>query len=100
LVQEVKKNLQVVEQQNPGTPVATIPPEMVESSASGLDPDISVQDAMIQVPRISKATGISEAALKGLINQYKQGPVLGIWGTHMVNVMQLNLAIEKRLGVL
>jgi potassium-transporting ATPase KdpC subunit len=98
LVQEVKKNLQVVEQQNPGTPVATIPPEMVESSASGLDPDISVQDAMIQVPRISKATGISETVLTGLINQYKQGPVLGIWGTHMVNVMQLNLAIEQRLG--
>ena len=98
LVAEVKKNLQTVEQQNPGTPVFAIPSSMVESSASGLDPDISIKDALIQVPRISKATGISKAALTSLINQYQQGPLLGIWGTHMVNVMQLNLAIEKHLG--
>ena len=98
LLAEVKKNLQTVEQQNPGTPVGSIPTSMVESSASGLDPDITVQDALIQVPRIAKATGISRTDLTSLINQYKQGRAIGIWGDPMVNVMQLNLAIEKRLG--
>lgn len=98
LIKEIKGNLQTVEQQNPGTPVSAIPPSMVESSASGLDPDITVPDAMIQVPRISRATGISQGELVSLVNQYKQGRFIGIWGAPMVNVMQLNLAIEKRLG--
>lgn len=98
LIKEIKGNIQTVEQQNPGTPVSAIPPDMVESSASGLDPDISIQDAMIQVPRISKATGFSSSDLVSLINKYKQGRFIGIWGAPMVNVMQLNLAIEKRLG--
>lgn len=98
LIKEIKSNIQTVEQQNPGTKVSAIPPDMVESSASGLDPDISIQDALIQVPRIAKATGLSQQELKSMINQYKQGRTLGIWGAPMVNVMQLNLAIEKRLG--
>lgn len=98
LIKEIQTNIQVVEQQNPGTPVSSIPPDMVESSASGLDPDISIQDAMIQIPRISQATGLSQQELTSLVNQSKQGRVLGIWGVPMVNVMKLNLAIEKRLG--
>lgn len=53
---------------------------------------------MIQVPRISKATGLSTQDLITLINQDKQGRFLGIWGEPRVNVMQLNLAIEKLLG--
>lgn len=98
LIKEVQQNLQAVEQQDPGTPVSKIPTDMVESSASGLDPDISIQDALIQVPRIAKASGLSQAYLKGLINEYEQRPALGIWGSKMVNVMQLNLAIESKLG--
>ncbi|GMA56971.1 hypothetical protein GCM10025858_14740 [Alicyclobacillus sacchari] len=80
LIREVKNNIQAVEQQNPGTPVSSIPPDMVESSGSGLDPDISIQNAMIQVPRISKATGLSRRDLITLINQDKRGRFLGIWG--------------------
>ncbi len=98
LVKEVRKNLQTVLQQNPGTPVSKIPPSMVESSASGLDPDITIEDAMIQVPRIAKATGLSEAYLKSLIQKDRQGLDFGIWGQPMVNVMQLNLAILQQEG--
>ncbi|GMA62835.1 potassium-transporting ATPase subunit KdpC [Alicyclobacillus fastidiosus] len=98
LLSEVKQNLQAVEKQNPGTPVSSIPPDMVESSASGLDPDISVQDALIQVPRIAKASGLGEVYLNNLISEYEQRPVLGIWGDPMINVMRVNLAIEQRLG--
>ncbi|WP_067618356.1 potassium-transporting ATPase subunit KdpC [Alicyclobacillus acidiphilus] len=97
LVKEVQQNLQVVEKQDPGTPPSKIPPDMVESSASGLDPDISVQDALIQIPRIAKATGLSQAYLKSIVNGNAQGPALGIWGNTVVNVMQLNVAIEQRL---
>ncbi|QSO47164.1 potassium-transporting ATPase subunit KdpC [Alicyclobacillus mengziensis] len=98
LIKEIKGNIQTVEQQNPGTPVSQIPPDMVESSASGLDPDISIQNATLQVPRIAKSTGLSEQYLISLINRYKQGRLIGIWGAPMVNVMKLNLAIEQRLG--
>ena len=98
LIKEIKGNIQTVEQQNPGTPVSKIPPDMVESSASGIDPDISIQNAIIQVPRISKATGLSQQDLMALINQNKQGRFLGIWGPPMVNVMKLNLAILHQEG--
>lgn len=97
LVKEVQNNLKA-DGVAPGTPVSMIPPSMVESSGSGLDPDISIQDAMLQIPRIAQATGLSQADLKALVLQYEQGPVFGLWGTHMVNVMNLNLALEKRLG--
>ena len=96
LLAEVKHNLRMVEQQNPSINVSQIPPDMVESSASGLDPDISVQDALVQVPRIALASGLSQNVLKKLISQYEQQPVLGIWGEPMVNVMQLNMAILHR----
>ena len=98
LLAEVKRNLQTVEQENPGVPVSAIPPEMVESSASGLDPDISVQDALIQVPRIAKASGLSQSWLKDLINRSEQRPVLSSWEKPMVNVMQLNLAVLRGTG--
>ncbi len=98
LVAEVKQNLQTVERQNPGIKVSQIPPSMVESSASGLDPDISVQDALLQVPRISRVTGISQSSLQQMIQNDEVSPVLGIWGQRMVNVMQLNLAILHRMG--
>ncbi len=98
LVAEVKGNLQAVLRQNPGVTAAAVPTDMVESSASGLDPDISMPNALLQVPRVARATGLSEAALRQLIDREETRPVLGIWGEPMVNVMRLNLAIVKRTG--
>lgn len=98
LLAEVKQHLLTVEQQNPGIPVSTIPTDMVESSASGLDPDITVQNALIQVPRISSASGLSQPLLRDLIYRNEQRPALGIWGEPMVNVVQLNLAILRGTG--
>jgi len=99
LVAEVRKNLQSVEKENPGTPVNAIPSEMVESSASGIDPDISVQDALIQVPRIAHESGLSQTYLEQLINQDRKGRFLGLWGGDpMVNVLQLNMAIIQKAG--
>lgn len=97
LVKEVQTNLKGAGVA-PGTPVSSVPPDMVESSGSGLDPDISIQDAMLQIPRISKATGLSQATLQALVTQYQQGPFLGLWGTTTVNVMKLNVALKSQLG--
>ncbi|MCY0896301.1 MAG: potassium-transporting ATPase subunit KdpC [Alicyclobacillaceae bacterium] len=83
---------------SPSVPVSEIPPSMVESSGSGLDPDITITDALLQIPRISKATGIREESLKQLVAKKETGLYWGLWGTPMVNVMELNLALERRLS--
>ncbi|MDI9260629.1 potassium-transporting ATPase subunit KdpC [Alicyclobacillus sendaiensis] len=97
LVQEVRQNLQAVLRENPGLSVREVPTSMVESSASGLDPDIDLQDAYDQIPRISRATGLSEAWLRSLVQRDAEFPVLGLYGEPMVNVIQLNLAIWEKL---
>jgi K+-transporting ATPase ATPase C chain len=71
---------------------------MVESSASGLDPDITVPDALLQIPRVAGATGLSTVALRALVGRETTGPIWGFWGVAMVNVLQLNLALERELG--
>lgn len=97
LLMEIKKNMQQVEKNNPGVRAQQIPTSMVESSASGLDPDITVQDAKLQIPRISKTTGLSEDWLTKLVISHTVGRTFGIWGEPMLNVMTLNLAIEHQL---
>lgn len=97
LVQEVRQNLHAVLRENPGLKVDQVPASMVESSGSGLDPDIELQDAYDQIPRISKATGLSEAWLRSFVQRDAEFPVLGLYGEPMVNVMQLNLAIWEKL---
>ncbi len=71
-----------------------IPVDLVTSSASGLDPDISVASAYYQVSRVAKDRGISETEITALINQQIQGPQLGILGESRVNVLALNLALD------
>ena len=68
---------------------------MVTASGSGLDPDISVKVALIQIPRISKARNISQEDLKKLIAQNTQRPLLGLFGTEKINVLKLNIALDN-----
>jgi potassium-transporting ATPase KdpC subunit len=96
LVKEVRNNLKKGGLSG-SVPTSSIPTDMVESSGSGLDPDLTIQDASLQIPRISKATGLSQADLKSLVSTYTQNSFLGIWGEPMVNVMQLNLALQSKL---
>jgi potassium-transporting ATPase KdpC subunit len=70
-------------------------PDLVTTSGSGYDPDISQQDAIVQIPMVSKATGLSGSVLKSLIGQETQGTELGFMGTSYVNVLQLNEALAK-----
>lgn len=70
-------------------------PDLVTTSGSGLDPDITPQDAIAEIPMVSDATGISPSRLRTLINQNTQGMPLGFLGSPFVNVLQLNEALVK-----
>lgn len=70
-------------------------PDLVTTSGSGLDPDISQADALVQVPMISSATGVPTPALRTLIARETQGPELGFMGTSYIDVLQLNEALAK-----
>lgn len=78
--------------ENPGKPV---PIDMVTYSASGLDPDITPDNAYFQAPRIAKARGLSEDAVRKVIAAHIQGRTLGFLGERRVNALDLNLALDN-----
>jgi K+-transporting ATPase ATPase C chain len=98
LLRSVRRNLQMVERQNPGVSAAQVPTSMVESSGSGLDPDITIADAMLQVPRVARASGIPPGRLRQWIRQDTVGPWLGLYGDAVVNVWQLNLQVLQTMA--
>jgi K+-transporting ATPase ATPase C chain len=80
---------------NPDVKKSEIPVDLVTASGSGLDPHISVQAANVQVKRIAKIRGISEANLQQLILANTEKPLLGLFGTEKINVLKLNMALDK-----
>jgi K+-transporting ATPase ATPase C chain len=70
-------------------------PDLVTTSASGYDPDISQADALVQIPMVSKATGLSASELTHLISRETMGAELGFMGTSYIDVLQLNEALAK-----
>jgi K+-transporting ATPase ATPase C chain len=76
----------------PDTPV---PIDAVTRSASGLDPDISPDNAALQIPRVARARGLSEEAVRRLVANHTRGPQLGFLGDARVPVLELNLALDQ-----
>ena len=68
---------------------------MVTASGSGLDPDISPKAAYVQVQRVAAARGLSPEKVMALVNANTEGPLLGLFGPEKVNVLKLNVALEK-----
>jgi K+-transporting ATPase ATPase C chain len=73
-----------------------VPADAVTASGSGLDPHISVKNALLQLPRVAKARNMSEPDLKALVDKYTDGPDLGILGDAGVNIVKLNLALDGK----
>jgi K+-transporting ATPase ATPase C chain len=92
LIDRIKADVDKLKQENPS---AQIPVDLVTTSASGLDPHISPEAAYFQVSRIAKARNMPENALQALVAEYIEGRTLGLFGEPRVNVLELNLALDK-----
>jgi K+-transporting ATPase ATPase C chain len=95
LVKTTQQRIDDLKKENPDVPAGTpIPVDLVTTSASGLDPDISVAGAYYQIPRIAKARGMSQEAVRAIVGQHIGGRFLGIFGEPTVNVLEVNLALD------
>jgi len=80
---------------NPDIKKEDVPAEMITASGSGLDPDITVQGAEVQLPRVAKARNFSKDKLEILIKEQTEKPWLGMFGIERVNVLKLNVALDE-----
>jgi len=94
LIDAVRSRIAALKAADPGNNLL-IPVDLVTSSGSGLDPQISPAAAYYQVPRIARARGLSEQSIRQLVDKYTQGRWLGILGEPSVNVLELNLALDR-----
>ena len=94
LIQNVQKRVAALKKENPNAPAGPIPVDLVTTSGSGLDPDITVAGALYQVPRVASERGLSESRVRQLVMDNVQGRFLGIFGEPHVNVLNLNLALD------
>jgi K+-transporting ATPase ATPase C chain len=91
LVERVQADVKALKEENPNAPV---PIDLVTTSASGLDPEISPAAALFQVPRVAKARGRDETEIRRLVQLHTEVRIFGVIGEPRVNVLQLNMALD------
>jgi K+-transporting ATPase ATPase C chain len=92
LIDRVQGDIDKLKKENPS---ASVPIDLVTTSASGLDPDISPEAALFQIPRIAKARNLPEDRVRQLVADHTEGRWLGLLGEPRVNVLMLNIALDK-----
>ena len=96
LIDTVKQRVADYRKENGLGPDAPVPADAVTTSASGLDPHISVQNALLQARRVAYARGMSDEGIRKRIEEHTEGRTLWIFGEPRVNVLKLNLALDGR----
>ncbi len=91
LMERVKSDIEKLHAENPG---AAIPVDLIATSGSGLDPDISPAAAQFQIPRVARARGLSAAELRSIVAKHTQERQFGFLGEPRVNVLELNLELD------
>ncbi len=94
-LQTVQQRIQAFQQANPTVSRAELPVELVTASGSGLDPDLTVPGARVQVARIAKIRALEPDKVQELVTSHIEKPFLGIFGPEKVNVLMLNLALDN-----
>ena len=95
LIETVRSRVSTLREHEPGINHNEIPVDLVTASGSGLDPEITPAAAEIQVPRVAKARGLSDASVRSLISAHTRGRTLGLLGEPGVNVLELNMALDN-----
>ena len=100
LVKRVDEDMDAFLEAHPDVKREEIPADLVTASGSGLDPHISVDSAMIQIPELASASGLSEDTLREIVNQNTTSKMLGVFGENVVNVLGVNMDIAKNMGLI
>jgi K+-transporting ATPase ATPase C chain len=97
MIDTVRQRVEDYRKENNLSPGTSVPADAVTSSGSGLDPHITVENAVLQARRVALARGMSDQGIQRRIAEHTEGRTLGIFGEPRVNVLTLNLALDGRL---